>query len=239
MVPWQVRIALDPGEVGAIETAMALEVPWEQWALRLPRVEDEAAPALLIEVPADSHAAAEHEAVGIYARARERAGLPQTDPLVLGALTPIFADALHARLLDEAEGHILTGRREWGVVRAQTACEVYARGALNRLAVGLHEDGRKEPYRLFRALTFRDPSDRALLRALTGVAIGEQSWWPAYRLHVERRHHIVHAGLLVSEDEARASLSAARSFIAFLQELWSRASEGPQSGPAPHPPREP
>jgi hypothetical protein len=225
-VEWQVCIALDPEEVATIDAAMYALEPWERWGLRLPRVEEERAPALLIDVRVESQAQAKDDAVRIYNRARERAGLPTADALVLGTLTPIFADAPHSRLLTEAEGHIETGRREWAVLRAQTACEVYAKKALKRVAMRLPDDARK-----FRTMTLRDRRDRVVLRAATGVAVGEQSWWPQYELHLQRRDKIVHAGISVSKDEATASLSAARAFVAFLQERWSRAAEGVHSPP--------
>ena len=234
--PWQVRIALAPEEVGPIEAAMQALEPWERWGFRLPRIEEEAAPALVIEVRADTHAEAEAEAVEVYSRARGHAGLPAVDAPVLGALTPIFADAPHARLLSEAEGHIETGRPEWGVIRAQTACEMYAQLALDHIAIRLPDENK--PDRLFRALTFLDRRDRALLRTVTGVAIGEQEWWGEYRLHVERRNAIVHAALSVSKDEALASLSAAHAFVVFLQARWSRAAGGEHSPPAPDRPQE-
>jgi hypothetical protein len=178
----EVCIALDPEEVATIDAAMYALEPWERWGLRLPRVEEERAPALLIDVRVESQAQAKDDAVRIYNRARERAGLPTADALVLGALTPIFADAPHSHLLTEAEGHIETGRREWAVLRAQTACEVYAKKALKRVAMRLPDDARK-----FRTMTLRDRRDRVLLRVATGVAVGEQSWWPQYELHLQRR----------------------------------------------------
>ena len=196
-------------------------LPWERYAVRLPRPDDESAPALLIEIRAQSHEAAEVEGARIYSRAREVAGLPPAPALILGALTPLFADAPHARLLDQADGHVATGRYEWAVVRAQTACEIYAQKALDRIARDLPEN-KKQGSRLFRHTTLLDPGDRTLFPALTAVASGTQDWWSSYRLHVQRRHEIVHTALSVSEDEAVASLKAARSFIAFLQEQWAQ-----------------
>ncbi len=128
-------------------------------------------------------------------------------------------------MLDEAEGHLATERYEWALIRAQTACEMYARLALDRIAHDLPEDAGKG-YRLFRRVTLLDSSDRALFRALTGKAIGAQEWWTSYRLHVERRNDIVHAGLSVSENEALASLEATRSFMRFLEEQWTHAARG-------------
>jgi hypothetical protein len=219
--PWRVRIALDPQDVRAIEAAMFAELPRERWELRLPRIEDEGSPNLLIDArPAKSRADSDIEAEQVYARARERAGLSAEPARIIGAVTPLFAGAPHDRLLNEADVLIELERFEWAVVRAQTACEMYARLALDQIARGLSEGGQKGSA-LFRKVWLLDRGDRALLTAITGVAIGDEDWWPSYKLHVERRNEVVHAGLSVSEHEALASIGAARSFIAFLQARWA------------------
>jgi HEPN domain-containing protein len=172
---------------------------------------------------------AEKRAGELYARARERADLRPRDAPVLGALSPIFAAAPHVRLLDEARIHIDHQRYELAVVRAQTACEVYARLALDLLARDVAEHG-KRPSSLFRNASLGDPADRALLRALTGYRIGAEERWGSYRAHVQRRNEIVHAGISVTEPEAEESMDAADAFIPFLQARWA-GSPGVRSAP--------
>jgi hypothetical protein len=73
-------------------------------------------------------------------------------------------------------------------------------------------------------VSLRARADRALLRALTGHQIADEKWWTSYHAHVERRNEIVHAGIFVTEREARESMDAAEAFIAFLQARWAGAS---------------
>jgi hypothetical protein len=232
--PWRVHIALDPYEVSALQVAM-LAVPRERWEVRLPHIEEDALPALLMDVRAPSRESAEREAERLYARARAHAGLQSGPALILGALTPMFAAAPHDRLIDDADLLIEIERFDWAVVRAQTACETYAVLALDHIAEGRAGEG-KRGSDLFRAVTLSDRRDRALLRELTGVRIGCEGWWANYRLHVERRNAIVHTALSVSEQQALDSLAAARSFIAFLQERWVHRGER-RSQQAPDPPQ--
>jgi len=62
--------------------------------------------------------------------------------------------------------------------------------------------------------------------------IGAQECGLAYRTHVERRTRSS-SDLSVSKGEALASLGAARSFIAFLQDRWATRALGrpPSSSP--------
>lgn len=215
--PWQVRIALDATEVGALETAMYVVLPAERWELRLPRIEDEGTPILSIEVRTERQEEAERQASEWYARARQQAHLPPREAQVLGALSPIFAASPHQRLLDEAATHIEHQRYEWAVVRAQTACELYGKLALAHFARKIPKDCKES----FRAGSLGHRHDRRLFRDLTGVEIGSEAWWPRYRQHLDRRHEIVHEGISVTAREAQESMDAATAFVAFLQARWA------------------
>jgi HEPN domain-containing protein len=217
--PWQVRIALDATEVGALEAAMYVVLPAERWELRLPRIEDEGAPILSIEVRTEKHEQAERQASEWYARARQQADLSPREAQVLGALSPIFAASPHKRLLDEAAKHIEHQRYEWAVVRAQTACELYGKLALAHFARKIPNGGERS----FRTGSLGHRHDRQLFRDLTGVELGREAWWSSYRRHLDRRHEIVHEGISVTEREAQESIDAATAFIAFLQARWAGA----------------
>jgi hypothetical protein len=218
--PWQVRIGLSDSESVAIERAMFAVWPSENWGLRVSQ-EEESSLTLLIDVQAESHAAAEATGERVYAAAREQAGLPPEPLVILSVLTPLFAAAPHDRLLDEAVALIDSQRYDWAVVRAQTTCELYAEKALGRLARGLADDDQKP----LRKVSLTDPRDRALLQALTGIAMQEQAWWSSYRVHLRTRNQIVHAAFSASRQEAVASLEAARSFVGFLRDRWAGASD--------------
>jgi HEPN domain-containing protein len=222
---WQVRIALNYQELDTIRRAMFAVMPRERWSVRPPRDDDGESPTLLIDVRAKSHAAAEVEGGQIYARARKEAALPSAPPLLLGVLTPLFGPEPYGRLLDDARVLIESQRYELAVVRAQTACELFARQALDWLAIGL-VSADQQPSSLFRKLSLVDRRDRALLQALTGMAIHREAWWDGYRGHLTRRNQVVHDGLSVSEQQADASLKAAHLFIAFLRERSTEQALG-------------
>jgi hypothetical protein len=116
-------------------------------------------------------------------------------------------------------------------VRSQTACEVYTQLALDRIAEHEAEQGQRR-FDLFRAVTLRSKENRVRLRELTGAQIGDEKWWSAYSLHLDWRNEIVHLGISVSRQHTRDSLTAARSFIAFLRARWIRRRENPYR-PAP------
>ena len=146
-----------------------------------------------LKLPVESKEAAETEGRELYAQARAVAGLAPAEAQVLGLLSPIFAAAPHDRLLVEVEVLIDTRRYDWAVVRAQTACEVFATLALDRIARGRVDDDRA-PSTLFRSVSLGDRKDRIMFHELTGVEIAAQAWWPSYDLHRNRRNEIVHAG---------------------------------------------
>ncbi len=220
---WMVTVALDPEVADAMERAMLEVFARERWRVRRPRIEEEGSPAFVLTVPAQSREDATSAAEAIFRRAQEQAGLPARPAQVLGALSPLFsAVASHESLLDEAEILIADGRHEWAVVRAQTAAEMYAKQALDRLAYRVREDDRSGST-VFRSVTLKDSRDRALLHCLTGIKIGQEHWWPSYSAHVDRRHEVVHRGLSVTESQAVASVAAVRSFIGFLQQRWMNA----------------
>jgi hypothetical protein len=223
---WLVRIALDPDEVEPIQAAILAVASPLVWGMVLPGAEDEALPILQIEVPAEQQGVAEVEGRELYAQARARAGLaPDGDPQI-AVLSAVPAAAPYERLLDEAEALIDRREYDWAVVRSQTACEVYAALALDRIAGDIGEDRR-----VFRKIWLGDRADRARFRDLTGAEIAQQPWWPSYHAHVLRRNAIVHQGVRASERQAVGSIQAAREFIGFLQDRWKRqsqASRGPR-----------
>lgn len=205
---------------------MYVVLPAERWELRSPWIEDEGSPVLSIEARTEKQVDAEKQVSELYARAREQADLPPRDAQVLGALSPIFAESPHERLLDEAATHIGQQRYELAVVRAQTACEVYGKLALTHFA-------RKRPEgekRSFLSSSLARGDDQRLFRDLTGVEIETEAWWRAYRQHLDRRNEIVHEGLWVTEAEAWESQDAAEASIGFLQARWA-GSPGVRSAP--------
>jgi hypothetical protein len=123
---------------------------------------------------------------------------------------------LEAQHLWEIEHH------ETAVLRAQAACEVYARRVFEDLAL------RRGGHRLFtaikpKAFSLTDNRTIALFYLLTGEWIDQTQWWEEYDQHVKRRHRIVHAGGVVGEDEAHRSLEAMEALHRYL-EGWGRAS---------------
>lgn len=116
---------------------------------------------------------------------------------------------------------MIEGRNDMAVLRAQAACEVYARKVLDDL---LERRGGSELAKAVKpSATLNDRRSQGLFHLLTNEWITDQEWWDAYREHLERRNNIVHAGAVVTSDQAHASLDAADEFRRYLKAAWGRA----------------
>jgi hypothetical protein len=157
-------------------------------------------------------------------RAVQRGGLPEglvPDPADVRLIRPGFALPLDEQLMMGAQQLAIDGQNDTAVPRAQAACEVYAEKVLQDLAV------RRGGEKLFRrikprAFSLSDGRAIALFYLLTGEWIDDEPWWGDYDRHVQRRHRIIHAGGLVSAEEADESLDAADAFRRYLREALAR-----------------
>jgi hypothetical protein len=182
--------------------------------------------AVSVTVAATVNDEAYELAADAVAQAAEQGGLELpviSDEATATVLHPsVVADSLDEELTLEAQYLWEAGHHESTVLRAQAACEVYARKVLEDLAVKRGGD------KLFKAIKPRafsliDDGTIALFYLLTGEWIDQREWWKGYRQHVNRRHRIIHAGGVVGKDEAHRSLKAMAAFHSYLKEAWGRA----------------
>jgi hypothetical protein len=221
--PWQVRIALDSEEWDQIRRSMVFVEPPQHWTILLGSAEEGETATLMINVHAESQAKAEEIGSQLYTRARSEAGLPEELPHLIGVRPPDFGPDPPARLLEEARVSIELGQYDWAVVRAQTAAELGLRAAFEVIAASLLDQDEPVTNLFARPPSLADRRSRALVQTLTGVAIHTEPWWRDYRAHLTRRNDIVHDALVVSKDEANASLGAVRSLLQFLGTEWGKA----------------
>jgi len=221
---WQVRVLLHPDEWDAVRRSLFIVLPSERWSIGLSPGEDSETATLQITVSAASAAEAEAAARDAYLSARLDAGLPEREPLTIGVRASGYGEVPHARLLEESRRLIESDRTDLAVVRAQTACEMFAREALVELTEDLREPDERLRNLFPNGYALVDRRSRALLQLLTGSSIHTQDWWPTYRAHVQRRNDVIHEGLLVSKAEADQSLGVARQFIGYLEWLAARTA---------------
>ncbi len=145
---------------------------------------------------------------------RAAAHLFEPAALTIAGVQPVpSAERPWDRLVREA-GALCDMHPDFAVVRSQTAVEIAARSLLDAMfrQSGLAAELIGPVVRP----SLADKRSRSLVKAVTGVQIGEEEWWPEYRSHLDRRHAIVHQGLAVSTAEARRSVAAAGLIIRWL-----------------------
>jgi hypothetical protein len=217
---WTVHIAV-PDSVAAFRDGAALTQPSEHHAVVTEsRPEGDGDTIFVVDVLATDEDDAIARASDAYRQARDRAGLPRTPVLVLGLVSPAFKPHLWVRLREEAGRLLDNDRPELAVVRAQTACELRANEALDgAFRAEFSPERAAAALRQCRS-ALNDRRTQDVLFAITGYRITAEPWWASYVAHVQRRHGVVHEGLLVSPDGAASSLAAVDHCIGWLQALW-------------------
>jgi HEPN domain-containing protein len=192
-------------------------------------VEDETTGGLEVyfELPPGDVDRVFNEARGLYERIANSAGVPVPDPLEMsmsGFEAMMVQASRDRQLLDRARNLVEHGEHELGVILAQTACEVLVADALRSL-LHPHVSDQLRPWLLGRVKSFAlvDDPTRDLWNGLTGSAIQEQEFWTAYRMHVKRRHGIVHSGDRVDDEAARSSLDAALALFNYVERVIGAA----------------
>jgi hypothetical protein len=142
---------------------------------------------------------------------------------VLGYQSPWWRERRGSELAREAHQLHKDNRHELAVVRIHTTCEIDILKAFTEL-LKRHPQGSA-----LREIRFKpnliDRQSKALLEVLTGKRIQDESWWPDYCNHVKRRNLIVHEGLEVDYDGARASLKVAIALGTWLLDVRSGGIE--------------
>jgi hypothetical protein len=226
MERWRVSFPTDPPHLDALLAALALEVPREQTDWVTGGGDDEPWANVAFVVPATNAEAALAAAQELVARAIQDTDLPSSlipEPATASLISPVAALPLEDQLSIEASRLVMEGRNDMAVLRAQAACEVYARKVLDDL---LERRGGSELVKHVKpSATLNDRRSQGLFHLLTNEWITHQEWWDAYREHLERRNNIVHAGAVVTSDQAHASLDAADGFRRYLNAAWGRARD--------------
>jgi len=133
----------------------------------------------------------------------------------MGSAAFLTVEHAYERLLRVALQRQEEGYREEAVIFAQTACELRVEAALSEL---LHRRVGGELGQAVEGLaagfSLRHSSTQRLWTALTGDKITQTGdTWRLYDQHVKRRHHVVHQGLQVDDEQAQASVEAASAFM--------------------------
>jgi HEPN domain-containing protein len=130
-------------------------------------------------------------------------------------------DPRHFELLKIASELRERGQREFAVIAAQMACELYAEVALTELLKARHIGELEEVIPdLLGGYNLMDRRGQRLFHALTGRSIQQADFWTNYKRHVERRNRVVHKGEEPTDDEAAASIAAAGSFFDYVAKAW-------------------
>jgi hypothetical protein len=216
---WQVHIAVAPHERDAVARAAPHVVPGERVEVHTDTTdsgEEDVLLALLV------HATSAEEAISegghLFRTIRREAGLPQAPTLVLGYISPWWHRNRLPHLGKEALELHKQRRHDLAVIRTQTVNELAVTETLRRLLKDQHPHA--DPNHLIRRpVTLRDEQSKALLHMLTGRRIQDEPWWSKYVEHVKRRNAIVHEGLVVTYDDAVASIEASLALRVWLQEV--------------------
>jgi HEPN domain-containing protein len=216
---WQVHIAVEAHERDAVARAAPHVVPAERVEVHTETTDGAVGDVLLaLRVHATTSEEAVSEAARFYRQIRVEAGLPDAPALVLGYLSPWWHQNRIPHLGKEALDLERQGRYDLAVVRTQTVCELAIVGTLARLIRDQHPHANPD-HLLRRPVTLRDEQSKALLYMLTQRRVQDEPWWPRYVDHVKRRNAIVHEGLVVTREDAVASIQASLDLRAWLLDV--------------------
>jgi hypothetical protein len=112
------------------------------------------------------------------------------------------------------------GQFSFAVVVAHTACEIATERSLDEAFVAKGISDRIQDWVKSLNYGYNLGSDRIrrLYTALTGDELQkEQDFWQKFKASVERRHRIVHKGVMVEKADAEASYEAASELLARLK----------------------
>lgn len=136
---------------------------------------------------------------------------------------------VHRQLLETAGGHVESGRYLESIVIAQAAAEACATraidGLLDQHASALREALKSIFRRQYSNYNLMADGPQKVWAFLTGEVITGQSFWTAYRTHVERRSKVAHGRTDAQgykRTEADESLKAATDFVAHVEHAADR-----------------
>lgn len=213
MRDWRIYIALNLNDEEAVLAALGHTYSHGRFS-SVAWVQDGVAgnPELLLDVAAETEEGALAEAGRVYELARAYADLVPERPRFTGYSIPEeVGESADLRLWHRADEALDTGSYVEAVVAVQISCEVLARRCLDSLtkAQGMTWLG---PLYRGRPTSLTDDLTRTLFNGLTGLEIQTETWWQAYRDHVQRRNGILHRGTaLISQAPEPPSMPAKSS----------------------------
>ncbi len=213
---WSVSLVVEEADANRLShtdalTAMqALGVE----AIRIgPAAPEDDLDSLRFELRAPDGEAAEERAQNLALQGRRAVGLPDMR-LPVAWVTPSGIGAKGVSFLDEAEELFESEQFELAVVAAGIHFEVQLK-SMAEIAVADARD----------SVGPRNKGRRRWVEGLLDRQVAEIREWPEFEAHLVRRNAIVHEGLAVGSEEARASLDAVRA-------LWLRLGEANRAGEA-------
>lgn len=157
-----------------------------------------------------------------WAQLLRTAGTEWTAPSFVGFMPPTWGNnPRHEQLRREASELFADKRYDLAVLRAQTACEVFASTAIAGALRGAIGRERGDGLSRVTRASLSDAATQAILAALTGSQPRHAAWWNAYRLHLQRRNQVAHGGKQLTRVEAAESLRAVDACVDWLRDIWS------------------
>jgi hypothetical protein len=224
-VPINVGFSIEHHEAAAIEYAATRVVGPRQHMVLFDPVSEDISLELELE-DANDLDVARAKAESLYKKIREVAGLPEAPPALTGAYRFGVVEDPASVFINEAEDMFEERRHELAVLAAQTACEVAARTAVERLVQGPSAQRVPLGSGYLNRWSLTDPASMMLFHAATGSRAWDEKWWSKYKAHVTRRNNVAHKGAGVTRDEARESLDIMWDFINYV-----RQAEGAMQAP--------
>ena len=224
MPDWRVLISIPHELVEPLREALPEVIAGERHAL-ITEVRPDGSDGeteLWVDVDADDSQEAAGAGARIVGEAGAIAGVRDVaGTALLGMWPPGFVESPWHVLRREANDLLAAGQYDFAVVRAQTSLELYLRAAQAEVCRRRFGDASPLVVKHMRA-TLRDDRTLDLLEALTGQRPndGSQDWWPSYKLHLQRRHAIVHEGVSVTEEQASDSLAAVDACRGWMLAVW-------------------
>jgi hypothetical protein len=120
-------------------------------------------------------------------------------------------------LLATAKDLLDRGQFGISIVVAHRACEVATERVLSKAFAAKSLQYLEEPVLDFlNGYNLANERNRKLYVALTGDAIQEQLFWPAFKASATRRNSVIHGGKSIRKAEAEESMSAASALVGHL-----------------------
>lgn len=112
---------------------------------------------------------------------------------------------------------------EASIVTAQTACETCCEQVLSRHLREAAHHLESPVHALLGKYNIADKRVRDLYVALTGCKIQDESFWRTFVEMTQHRNRVVHAGDVVTEEDAERYLETARHVLAYMGEQQQSA----------------